>query len=146
MRLNDLAPEKGQRKTRKRIGRGVGSGFGKTAGKGSKGQNCRSGGGVRPGYEGGQMPIHRRLPKRGFKNHFKKTFAIVNVKDLNRFESQSVVDEVALIKSGLVKGDRDGIKMLGKGEVTLPVTVRINHISDSARQKIEAAGGKIEVI
>ncbi len=146
MRLNDLAPEKGQRKTRKRIGRGVGSGFGKTAGKGSKGQNCRSGGGVRPGYEGGQMPIHRRLPKRGFKNHFKKTFAIVNVKDLNRFESQSVVDEVALIKSGLVKGDRDGIKMLGKGEVTVPVTVRINHISDSARQKIEAAGGKIEVI
>ena len=146
MRLNDLAPEKGQRKNRKRVGRGVGSGFGKTAGKGSNGQNCRSGGGVRPGYEGGQMPIHRRLPKRGFKNHFKKTFAIVNVKDLNRFESQSVVDEVALIKSGLVKGDRDGIKILGNGEVTVPVTVRINNISDSARQKIEAVGGKIEVI
>jgi len=146
MRLNDLAPEKGQRKSRKRIGRGVGSGFGKTAGKGSKGQNCRSGGGVRPGYEGGQMPIHRRLPKRGFKNHFKKTFAIVNVQDLNRFESQSVVDEVALIKCGLIKGDRDGIKMLGKGDVTVPVTVRINNISDSARRKIEGAGGKIEVI
>jgi large subunit ribosomal protein L15 len=146
MRLNDLAPEKGQRKSRKRIGRGVGSGSGKTAGKGSKGQNCRSGGGVRPGYEGGQMPIHRRLPKRGFKNHFKKTFAIVNVQDLNRFESQSVVDEVALIKCGLIKGDRDGIKMLGKGEVTVPVTVRINNISNSARQKIESAGGKIEVI
>ncbi|WP_372676980.1 50S ribosomal protein L15 [Desulfosarcina sp.] len=146
MRLNDLAPEKGQRKSRKRVGRGVASGSGKTAGKGSKGQNCRSGGGVRPGYEGGQMPIHRRLPKRGFKNHFKKTYAIVNVKDLNRFESQAVVDEVALIKSGLVKGDRDGIKVLGNGEVTVPVTVRINHISDSARQKIEAVGGKIEVI
>ncbi|WP_319408483.1 50S ribosomal protein L15 [uncultured Desulfosarcina sp.] len=146
MRLNDLAPEKGQRKTRKRVGRGVGSGSGKTAGKGSKGQNCRSGGGVRPGYEGGQMPIHRRLPKRGFKNPFKKTFAIVNVQDLNRFESQSVVDEVVLIKSGLVKGDRDGIKLLGKGDVTVPVTVRINSISESARQKIEAAGGKIEVI
>lgn len=146
MRLNDLAPEKGQRKTRKRIGRGVASGSGKTAGKGSKGQNCRSGGGVRPGYEGGQMPIHRRLPKRGFKNHFKKTFAIVNVQDLNRFDSDSVVDEVALIRCGLVKGDRDGIKMLGKGDVTVPVTVRINNISDSARKKIEAAGGKIEVI
>lgn len=146
MRLNDLAPEKGQRKTRKRVGRGVGSGSGKTAGKGSKGQNCRSGGGVRPGYEGGQMPIHRRLPKRGFKNHFKKAFAIVNVKDLNRFEAQAVVDEVALIKSGLVKGDRDGIKILGNGEVTVPVTVRINNISASARQKIEAVGGKIEVI
>ena len=146
MRLNDLAPEKGQRKARKRIGRGVGSGTGKTAGKGSKGQNCRSGGGVRPGYEGGQMPIHRRLPKRGFKNHFKKIFAIVNVKDLNRFDSQAVVDEVALIKSGLVKGDRDGIKLLGKGEVSVPVTVRINNISASARQKIEAVGGKIEVI
>jgi large subunit ribosomal protein L15 len=92
------------------------------------------------------MPIHRRLPKRGFKNHFKKTFAIVNVRDLNRFDSQAVVDEVALIKSGLVKGDRDGIKILGKGEVTVPVTVRINNISASARQKIEAVGGKIEVI
>ncbi len=146
MRLNDLAPEKGQRKTRKRIGRGVGSGSGKTAGKGNKGQNCRSGGGVRPGYEGGQMPIHRRLPKRGFKNHFKKVFDIINVHELNRFEPQSVVDEVALIKSGLVKGDRDGIKMLGKGEVQVPVTLKINKISDSARQKIEAAGGKIEVI
>ncbi|MBC2709699.1 MAG: 50S ribosomal protein L15 [Desulfosarcina sp.] len=146
MKLSDLAPEKGQRKTRKRLGRGVGSGSGKTAGRGNKGQNCRSGGGVRPGYEGGQMPIHRRLPKRGFKNHFKKVFAIVNVQDLNRFEAQSVVDEVALIKSGLVKGDRDGIKMLGKGEVQVPVTVRINKLSESARQKIEAAGGKIEVI
>ena len=146
MRLNDLAPEKGHRKDRKRVGRGVASGSGKTAGRGNKGQNCRSGGGVRPGYEGGQMPIHRRLPKRGFKNHFKKVFAIVNVKDLNRFEADSVVDEVAFIKSGLVKGDRDGIKILGNGDLQVPVTVRVNKISASARQKIEDAGGKIEVI
>lgn len=146
MMLNELAPDKGQKKNRKRVGRGVGSGSGKTAGRGSKGQNARSGGGVRPGYEGGQMPIHRRLPKRGFKNHFKKLFAIVNVQDLNRFEAQAVVDEVAFIKSGLVKGDRDGIKLLGKGEVAIPLTVRINKISESARQKIEAAGGKIEVV
>jgi large subunit ribosomal protein L15 len=146
MRLNDLAPEKGQRKARKRVGRGVGSGSGKTAGRGHKGQNARSGGGVRPGYEGGQMPIHRRLPKRGFKNHFKSVFAIVNVQDLNRFEAQALIDEALLIKSGLVKGDRDGIKLLGKGEVQVPVTVRVNKFSESARHKIEAAGGKIEVI
>jgi len=146
MRLNDLAPEKGQQKNRKRVGRGVASGNGKTAGRGSKGQNARSGGGVRPGYEGGQMPIHRRLPKRGFKNAFKKVFAVVNVQDLNRFEADSVVDEVLLIKSGLVKGDRDGIKVLGNGDPQIPVTVRVNKISVSARQKIEAAGGKIEVI
>jgi len=92
------------------------------------------------------MPIHRRLPKRGFKNHFKKVFAIVNVQDLNRFDADSVVDEVAFIKSGLVKGDRDGIKILGQGDLAVPITVRINKISESARQKIEAAGGKIEVI
>jgi len=146
MRLNELAPEKGHRKKRKRIGRGVASGWGKTAGRGNKGHNSRSGGGVRPGFEGGQMPIHRRLPKRGFKNRFRKVFAIVNVKDLNRFEAESVIDEVALIKTGLVKGERDGIKILGQGEVSIPVTVRVNKVSESAKQKIEAAGGKIEVI
>lgn len=146
MRLNDLAPEVGQRKARKRVGRGVGAGSGKTAGRGNKGQNARSGGGVRPGYEGGQMPIHRRLPKRGFKNHFKKVFAIVNVGDLNQFEDQTVVDEVALIKSGLVKGARDGIKILGNGDVQVALNLRVNKISASAREKIEAAGGKIEVI
>jgi large subunit ribosomal protein L15 len=146
MKLNDLGPEKGQRKNKKRVGRGVASGSGKTAGRGSKGQNSRSGGGVRPGYEGGQMPIHRRLPKRGFKNPFKKVFSIVNVQDLNRFEADSIIDEVAFIQSGLVKGDRDGIKILGKGEIQIPVTVRINRVSASARQKIEAAGGKIEEI
>jgi large subunit ribosomal protein L15 len=146
MRLNDLAPDKGQKKARKRVGRGVGSGLGKTAGRGSKGQNARSGGGVRPGYEGGQMPIHRRLPKRGFKNHFKKVYAIVNVQDLNRFDAQTVVDEAAFVKNGLVKGDRDGIKLLGEGELRIPLTVRIDKISASARQKVEAAGGKIEVV
>jgi len=146
MKLNELAPEKGHRKARKRIGRGVASGWGKTAGRGNKGQNCRSGGGVRPGYEGGQMPIHRRLPKRGFKNPFKKTFAIVNVQELNRFDAESVVDEIALIQMGIVKGDRDGIKILGEGDIQTPLTVRANKVSESARQKIEAAGGKIEVI
>jgi len=146
MRLNDLAPEKGQRKTRKRVGRGVGSGSGKTAGRGSKGQNARSGGGVRPGYEGGQMPIHRRLPKRGFNNHFKNVFAVVNVQDLNRFEADMVIDEAAFVKSGLVKGDRDGIKLLGKGELQVPLTVRIDKVSATAREKVETAGGKIEVI
>jgi len=146
MELYELAPEKGQNKNRKRLGRGVASGRGKTAGRGSKGQNARSGGGVRPGYEGGQMPIHRRLPKRGFKNPFKKVFAIINVQDLNRFETEAVVDEAALVRDGLVKGDRDGIKLLGKGEIQIPLTVKINKVSESARQKIEAAGGKIEVI
>jgi large subunit ribosomal protein L15 len=145
MELHELAPEKGQHKNRKRIGRGVASGSGKTAGRGSKGQNARSGGGVRPGYEGGQMPIHRRLPKRGFKNPFKKVFAIINVQDLNRFESDMIVDETALVKSGMVKGDRDGIKLLGKGEINIPLTLKVDKVSDSARQKIEAAGGKIEV-
>lgn len=146
MELYELAPEKGQHKSRKRLGRGVGSGSGKTSGRGHKGQNARSGGGVRPGYEGGQMPIHRRLPKRGFKNPFKKIFAIINVQDLSRFTAETLVDEVALVKIGLVKGDRDGIKLLGKGDVQIPLTLRINKISEGARQKIEAAGGKIEVI
>lgn len=146
MELYELAPEKGQRKNRKRIGRGVASGSGKTAGRGNKGHNARSGGGVRPGFEGGQMPIHRRLPKRGFKNPFKKVFAVINVQDLNRFESDAVVDEAALIKSGLVKGDRDGIKLLGQGEINFALTLKIDKVSASARQKVESAGGKIEEI
>ena len=146
MRLNDLSPAAGARQTRKRVGRGVGSGWGKTAGRGSKGQNSRSGGGVRPGYEGGQMPIHRRLPKRGFKNIFKKIYAIVNIRDLEKFESGSVVDEAALVREGLVKGKRDGIKLLGQGEIDMPLTVKIHMISRSARAKIESAGGKVEVL
>jgi len=146
MKLNELSPPKGARKNRKRLGRGVGSGSGKTAGKGSKGQNARSGGGVRPGFEGGQMPLQRRLPKRGFSNIFRKKFAEINIRDLARFESGSRVDEPALIRSGLVSGKRDGIKLLGKGEIAHPLSVQVNRASKNARAKIEAAGGTIEVI
>ncbi|GBC62649.1 50S ribosomal protein L15 [Desulfonema ishimotonii] len=143
MRLHELSPAEGSRKARKRIGRGVGSGSGKTAGRGTKGHNSRSGGGVRPGFEGGQMPIHRRLPKRGFTNIFKKNIAIVNIRDLVRFENGSTVDEAALIRAGLVKGRFDGIKLLGKGELEYPLTIQLAHVSAGARQKIEAAGGTI---
>ncbi len=146
MKLNELSPAKGARKDRKRVGRGVGSGHGKTACRGSKGQNARSGGGVRPGYEGGQMPIHRRLPKRGFTNIFKKAIAVVNIADLEGFGSGSVVDESALVAARLVKGPRDAIKLLGKGEIDRPLTVKIGNVSKSAREKIEAAGGSIEVL
>lgn len=144
MRLDELAPAPGARKPRKRIGRGVGSGHGKTAGRGTKGFNSRSGGGVRPGYEGGQMPIHRRLPKRGFTNVFGKRYAVVNLRDLAGFESGSTVDEVALVRAGLVKGRRDGIKLLGQGEVGVPLTVKLDAVSKTAQAKIEAAGGKVE--
>ena len=145
MKLNELLPPNGSRSARKRVGRGVGSGNGKTAGRGTKGHNSRSGGGVRPGYEGGQMPLHRRLPKRGFTNIFKKKIAVINVRDLARFESGSTVDEVALVRVGLVKGRRDAIKILGKGEITIPLTVKVNGASKNAREKILAAGGNIEV-
>ncbi len=146
MRLNELSPSTGSRKSRKRLGRGVGSGTGKTAGRGSKGHKSRSGGGVRPGFEGGQMPIHRRLPKRGFTNIFKKQFAVINLRDLSRFEENSVVDENELIRCGLIKGKRDGIKLLGHGEIKHPVTIKVNKASKSAAEKIEAVGGKVEVI
>ena len=146
MKLNELSPAKGSKKSRKRLGRGVGSGTGKTAGRGSKGHNSRSGGGVRPGFEGGQMPIHRRLPKRGFTNIFKKNFIEINLRDLSGFESGSVVDEQALIRCGLVKGKRDGIKLLAQGEINHPLSIKVNRISKNARQKIEAAGGNVEVI
>lgn len=146
MKLNELAPPYGSRRPRKRLGRGVGSGTGKTAGRGTKGYNSRSGGGVRPGFEGGQMPLHRRLPKRGFTNIFKKKIATVNIRDLLGFESGSVVDEIALVRRGLVKGRRDGIKLLGQGEIDIPLTVKVNMASKSARKKIEAAGGKLEVL
>jgi large subunit ribosomal protein L15 len=124
----------------------VGSGRGKTAGRGTKGFNSRSGGGVRPGYEGGQMPLHRRLPKRGFANIFRKKIAVINVRDLNQFDKGSVVDEAVLIAAGLVKGKKDGIKLLGHGEVKHSLEVKVNYISKSAREKIEAAGGKVEVV
>ena len=144
MKLNQLSPAIGARRPRKRKGRGVGSGTGKTAGRGTKGHNSRSGGGVRPGFEGGQMPIHRRLPKRGFTNIFKTKFAVINIRDLSRFESGSVVDEVALVRAGLVKGRRDGVKLLAQGEIKYPLTIRLNQVSKSAREKIEAAGGSSE--
>lgn len=146
MKLNELSPAKGSRKAPKRLGRGVGSGTGKTAGRGTKGYNSRSGGGVRPGYEGGQMPLQRRLPKRGFTNIFKKKIAVINVRDLARFENGSVIDADALIQAGLVKGKRDGIKLLGHGEIQFALDVKVNQISKSAREKIEAAGGKVEVL
>ena len=146
MKINDLSPSKGSRKNRKRVGRGAGSGHGKTSCRGSKGQKSRSGGSISPWFEGGQMPIQRRLPKRGFTNIFKKRIAIVNLGDLKRFEKDSVVDEVALVKAGLVKGKRDGIKILGNGDLDSALTVRVNHISRSAKIKIEQCGGTVEVI
>ncbi len=146
MKLHELQPAKGSTRKRKRVGRGPGSGWVKTSGRGSKGQNARSGGGTRPGFEGGQMPIHRRLPKRGFTNVFKKNIAVINIGDLESFESGEVVDQVALVRTGLIKGRHDGIKLLGEGSLTMPLTVRLNAVSRSAREKIEAAGGSVEVI
>jgi large subunit ribosomal protein L15 len=146
MKLHELAPPSKSRKSAKRLGRGVGSGWGKTAGRGNKGYNSRSGGGVRPGYEGGQMPIQRRLPKRGFTNIFRKKVAVINLRDLLAFESGSLVDEAALVKAGLVKGQKDGIKLLGHGEIQVALNVKLNQVSKSARQKIETAGGSVEVI
>jgi large subunit ribosomal protein L15 len=146
MKLSELSPASGSHKNKKRLGRGVGSGTGKTAGRGTKGHNSRSGGGVRPGFEGGQMPIHRRLPKRGFANIFRKKIIEINIRDLSRFESGSTVDEAALIRMGLVKGKRDGIKLLGLGEINYPLQIKINRVSENARKKIESAGGSIEVV
>jgi len=144
MRLDDLSPANGSRKNRKRVGRGIGSGSGKTAGKGSKGHKSRTGEGSRPGFEGGQMPIQRRLPKRGFTNVFRKKIAVINISDLSKFESGSVVDEISLVNVGLVKGKRDGIKLLGKGEIAYPLTIKLSSISKGAGEKIKAAGGTIE--
>ena len=146
MKLHELSPPAKSRKSDKRLGRGVGSGWGKTAGRGTKGYNSRSGGGVRPGYEGGQMPIQRRLPKRGFTNIFRKKIAVINLRDLLAFESGSLVDEAALVKAGLVKGQKDGIKLLGHGEIQVALNIKLNQVSKSARQKIEAAGGSVEVV
>jgi len=146
MKLHELSPPKGSKRSRKRLGRGPGSGTGKTSGKGHKGQNARSGGGVRPGFEGGQMPIQRRLPKVGFANIFKKKIAIVNIRDLSKFESGSVVDEAALIRSGIIRGRRDGIKLLSQGDIAFPLTLKVNRVSRIAKEKIEKAGGMVEVI
>lgn len=146
MKLHELAPAPGSRKVRTRVGRGIGSGLGKTAGRGHKGQNSRSGGGTRPGFEGGQMPLYRRLPKRGFYNKFGKEYAEVNISELNRFEEGAVVDPVALIEAGVLKNVRDGVRILGNGEITKSLTVIANGFTKSAEEKIIAAGGKVEVV
>lgn len=146
MKLNELKPAEGSRKAEVRVGRGTGSGRGKTSCRGHKGQNARSGGGVRPGFEGGQMPIYRRLPKRGFKNIWAKQFAEVNVETLNRFEDGTEVDAVALVEIGILKNVYDGIRILGNGEISKKLTVKAQGFTKSAVAKIEAAGGKTEVI
>ncbi len=146
MKLSGLKPPEGSRKKRKRVGRGNGSGHGGTSCRGSKGQNSRSGGGVKPGFEGGQMPLTRRLPKRGFHNRFRKDIIAVNIEQLKRFEESSVVDTDALLERGIIKRKGDGIKILGKGDIDYPLTVKVNNISRSAREKIEASGGSVEVI
>lgn len=146
MKLHELAPAPGSKKVRTRVGRGLGSGLGKTSGKGHKGQNSRSGGGVRSGFEGGQMPLYRRLPKRGFYNKFGKEFAVVNVETLNRFEDGATVDPVALIEAGILKNVCDGVRVLGNGELTKSLTVIANGFTKSAEDKIKAAGGKVEVV
>ncbi|MFC1524564.1 50S ribosomal protein L15 [Thermodesulfobacteriota bacterium] len=144
LNLSNLSPHPGSRKTRKRVGRGPGSGHGKTSTRGHKGANARSGGGVRPGFEGGQMPLQRRLPKRGFTNIFKKMFAVVNIKDLDRFEAGTKIDRQTLIEAGLVSKKYPLIKILGTGEVTKAFTVAVDKVSGSASDKIKAAGGTIE--
>lgn len=147
MKLHDLKPSEGAKKrATKRVGRGIGSGLGKTSGKGHKGQNARSGGGVRPGFEGGQMPLFRRLPKRGFTNVFAKEYSIVNIRDLDRFDENTVVTPELLLNEGLVKKLSDGVKILGDGDLKKKLTVKAHKFSKSAAEKIEAAGGKVEVI
>jgi large subunit ribosomal protein L15 len=146
MRIHELSPSKGSRRDRKRVGRGTGSGHGKTACRGQKGQKSRSGGNVPPGFEGGQMPLQRRLPKRGFTNIFKKEYAIINVGDLKDFAPNSTLDVEVLKKAGLVKGRNDGVKILGNGEISHPVTIKVKKASKSAQRKIEAAGGRVEII
>ncbi|MCD7892751.1 MAG: 50S ribosomal protein L15 [Erysipelotrichaceae bacterium] len=146
MKLHDLQYTEGARKARKRVGRGTGSGHGKTSGRGQKGQNSRSGGGKKPGFEGGQTPLFMRLPKRGFTNVNRIEYAIVNIEDLNRFEAGSVVDLAALKECGLIKKELDGLKVLGNGELNVALTVKAKKFSKSAVAAIEAAGGTTEVI
>jgi large subunit ribosomal protein L15 len=146
MNLSNLKPAKGSQKARKRVGRGPGSGHGKTSCRGHKGQNSRSGGGAPLGFEGGQMPLIRRLPKRGFTNIFKKRYALINITDLAIFDKDSIVDEVALVEKGLVGKVYDGIKLLGNGEIDKPVTLKVHKWSKAAMDKVVAAGGKIEEV
>lgn len=146
MKLHELKSAEGSRKPRRRVGRGIGSGMGKTSTRGTKGQFSRTGGGTRPGFEGGQIPLYRRLPKRGFKNTFAKKYAEVNVEQLNCFDNGAVVDPAALIEAGILKNVLDGVRVLGNGELTKSLTVQAQGFTKSAQQKIEAAGGKAEVI
>lgn len=145
MRLSDLSPVKGSRKKPKRVGRGVGSGHGKTSGRGHKGQKARSGGGKGAGFEGGQMPLHRRLPKRGFKNPFKKEYSVINLKTLNELSVPLATPQV-LLEKGLIREIKDGLKILGDGELRAPVTVKAHAFSASAKEKIIKAGGSVEII
>ena len=146
MKLHELKPAAGSKKAPKRVGRGTGSGLGRNAGKGEKGQNARSGGGVRPGFEGGQMPLYRRLPKRGFKCRNSKDIVAINVSELNRFEDGAEVTPAALLASGAISRLGDGVKILGSGEITKKVNLKVNAVSETAKTKIEAAGGTVEVI
>ena len=146
MQLHNLKPTPGSTKNRKRVGRGTGSGTGKTAGSGHKGQNSRSGGKTRPGFEGGQTPLFKRLPKRGFTNHFRKEYEIVNVSDLNRYEDGTVVTIERLLQDRLVRKSKLAVKVLGNGELTVKLTVKANKFTASAVEKIQAVGGSVEVI
>ena len=146
MKLHELSPAEGSKKSVKRIGRGHGSGWGKTAGKGHKGQKARAGKGMRVGFEGGQMPLQRRIPKRGFNNIFAKTVVAINVGTLNKFEDGAVVDIAALVEKGIVKNSFDSVKILSNGTITKKLTVKASAFSEGAKAKIEAAGGKIEVV
>ena len=146
MKLHELKPADGARQDKVRVGRGTGSGCGKTSGRGHKGQKSRSGGGVRPGFEGGQMPIYRRLPKRGFKNIWRKEYAEVNVSTLNVFDDEMTVDAVALVEVGILKNVLDGVRILGDGELTKKLTVRAQGFTKTAKEKIESLGGVAEVV
>ncbi len=145
MNIQDLGPAYGSTTTKKRIGRGIGSGLGKTAGKGHKGQKARTGGKIRRGFEGGQTPLYRRIPKVGFKNHFAKEYAIVNLSDLEQFEDGTTIDAQTLISAGIIKKELDGVKVLGNGNLTKKLTFAVAKVSKSAEEKINAVGGKIEV-
>ena len=147
MKINELSPAPYSKTAKRRVGRGTGSGLGKTSGKGQKGQNSRSGGGVRPGFEGGQMPLLRRLPKLGFTNHFRKIYTTVNIEDLNKFADDTTVDYSLLLENGLIKkAKNDGLKVLGNGELSKKLIVKANKFSESAIEKIKKAGGQIEVL